>query len=57
MQRHNKGEILYTKTTLSFELNNYFAFNDKYKNTEFVRPLVWNKFRTGTLQNAQKKNN
>ncbi|MCX6310348.1 MAG: GIY-YIG nuclease family protein [Bacteroidetes bacterium] len=39
MKRHNRGEILYTKSRLPFELHNYFAFNDKYKAYAFEKYL------------------
>jgi len=31
LQRHNKGQVHYTKSRLPFELITYTAFPDKYK--------------------------
>ncbi len=39
MQRHQKGNIAYTKTRLPFQLVTYVAFSDKYKAFAFEKYL------------------
>ncbi|MEQ8423967.1 MAG: GIY-YIG nuclease family protein [Cyclobacteriaceae bacterium] len=39
MERHNKGQVHYTKSRLPAELVAYLAFPDKYKAYEFEKYL------------------
>ncbi len=39
LNRHYKGEILYTSTRLPFELVTYITFTDKYKAYNFEKYL------------------
>ncbi|THD69216.1 GIY-YIG nuclease family protein [Robertkochia marina] len=39
LQRHQKGEVKYTRTRLPVELITYLVFQDKYKAFQFERYL------------------
>jgi len=39
LNRHNRGEILYTSSRLPFELITYIVFKDKYKAFTFEKYL------------------
>ena len=39
VQRHNKGQVHYTKNKLPIELITYIAFSDKYKAYNFEKYL------------------
>lgn len=39
LERHNKGQVHYTKDKLPIELITYISFSDKYKAFEFEKYL------------------